>query len=112
MDSGVPSNRPTSNLDQFLKEIMPGCSTDNPWAGDTLDPELWAAARRELLGFASHLHRSKATITAGQIRMAVARGDLLGVGAAEEILCRVKELEHKMNQILKLLEEKSPKIPL
>lgn len=40
-------------------------------------PALWESAQRELLGFANHLEKRGAGITADQIRLAVQRGNRL-----------------------------------
>lgn len=74
------------------------CQTDNP---NTVAPDradMWAAARGELLGYATHLERRGAGITASQLRLAVARADLFG-----DLLAFVLKVQDAMPPTLRVL---------
>lgn len=56
--------------DMWDNDLPPGVQQDKTG-------EMWQQARGELLGFANHLERQGATITAQQLRLAVVRSDCL-----------------------------------
>ena len=58
-------------MDEMFQENNPG--SDQVTEADKLN--LWPQPRGELLGFALHLERRGATLTAAQLRLAVAMAD-------------------------------------